>query len=163
MVKNKLNNMSGFTLIEVLVAVAIISIVAVGALTALTAATKARFQADVRTTAVTIAETTIEAIKNQTFTYKFAPGILTGADYSTVLLDLPPIPPNFRIYTLSNENHGTTLVADKMYGLPWDLATNTLIYDGNNPADPGIQKVTVIVQYDGKEIYRLADFKVLRN
>jgi prepilin-type N-terminal cleavage/methylation domain-containing protein len=161
MVKNKINSMNGFTLVEVLIAVAILAVVGVGSLTALTTATKTRAQANVRTTAVTVAETTMETIKNQSLPYKFAPNSLTGADYTDAWLDIKGnYPANFLLFTLDNAG---TQVADKVYGLPWDLNNNRIIYGETNPADPGIQKVTVIIQFNGKEIYRLADFKVRRN
>lgn len=159
--KNKLNSMSGFTLIEVLISVAILAIVGVAVLTALTGATKARFQTDVRTTAVSLADTTMETIKGASTTYIFANTSLVpdGALYT-----LPAgvtIPNNFSVYSLKNS--GTQGAINNIYGLPWDLNTNALISSGTNPADPGIQKVTIIIQFNGKEIYRLIDFKVNRN
>ncbi len=162
MLKNKSNESGGYTLVEVLIAVAIIAALGVAVLTALTTATKARAQADVRTTAVTIAVTTIEAVKNQSYPYKWAPGSLTGADYTDAWVDMIKnnYPDNFLLFTLDNDGNQ---VADKVYGLPWNLDDNVPVYGGTNPADPGIQKVTVIIQYNGEEIYRLADFKVYRN
>jgi len=161
MIRKIFESKSGFTLVEVLVGTAILALVGVGMLTALTTATKARFQADVRTTSVTIAETTIEAVKNQNLEYIFAPNTLSGADYTDVWLAIKDnYPANFEICTLDNNS---TEVANKIYGLPWDLDTNTLVYGGPNPSDPGIQKITIIVKFDGKEIFRLADFKVNRN
>jgi prepilin-type N-terminal cleavage/methylation domain-containing protein len=159
--KSRVKSMQGFTLVEILVGLAILAIVAVGALAAVTAATKARAQSDFRTTAVTIAETTVEAIKNPSLEYEFAPSSVTGADYTDAWLAIKGnFPANFLLLTLDNAGNQ---VADKVYGLPWNLDENTPVYGGPNPADPGIQKVTVIIQFEGKEIYRLADFKVNRN
>ncbi|MDD5701457.1 MAG: type II secretion system protein [Dehalococcoidales bacterium] len=149
MLKNKSNESGGYTLVEVLIAVAILAAIGVAVLTALTTATKARAQADVRTTAVTMAVTTIEAVKNQTLDYDWSPNSLTGGDYTTTWDSIKAnFPANFLLFTLDNTG---TLVADKVYGLPWNLDDNVLVYGGTNPADPGIQKVTVIIQYNGEE------------
>jgi prepilin-type N-terminal cleavage/methylation domain-containing protein len=164
MFKRKLKFRLGFTLVEVLVGLAVLSVVGVAAFSALVGSTKARAQSDVRTTAVSLADTAMETIKGAATPYVFAPTNTnpTGADYTA---NLPSIPANYHLCTLNNTN---AIVVDRVYGLPWHLSTgtgdpNVLVYGSANPADPGIQKVTIIVRYYSQEIFRLTDFKVNRN
>jgi hypothetical protein len=113
---------------------------------------------------VSLADTAMETIKGAATPYVFAPTNTnpTGADYTA---NLPSIPANYHLCTLNNTN---AIVVDRVYGLPWHLSTgtgdpNVLVYGSANPADPGIQKVTIIVRYYSQEIFRLTDFKVNRN
>ena len=62
-----MKNEKGFTLIEVLIAMAILGIVATGFLMALSTASKAIILADERTTAESLARSQMEDIKKQTY------------------------------------------------------------------------------------------------
>jgi prepilin-type N-terminal cleavage/methylation domain-containing protein len=141
----------GFTLLETLIAVMIMSIVAAAAFGAIGVATKARLEADVRTTARSIGVSQMEAV--QAGSYKNAPSAGVS-DYG-----LPVLPAGYSLFSLGRD--GVTLLADKIYGVPWDITTNT-VYIIPSPVDPGIQKITLIVEFNGNEIIRLTDFKVNR-
>ena len=76
-------NEKGFTLIEVLVALAIVSLVVVAFLTAINTAAKANIIANERTTAESLARSQMEDIKNQAYagTYLI---IATPSNYEIV-------------------------------------------------------------------------------
>jgi prepilin-type N-terminal cleavage/methylation domain-containing protein len=84
-------NEKGFTLIEVLVALAITSVVVVAFLMALNTASKAHFLANVRTTAESLARTQIEDIKNQPYDVTGAYAII-GPFPANYAIDLIPSP-----------------------------------------------------------------------
>jgi hypothetical protein len=144
-------------MVEVLVAIFVMAVVGATALLALTGATNARMQSNTRTTAVSLADSGIETIKGITTPYQIAQDVngnpLPFVDYTSYL---PEIPSGYQICTLNNAGNR---VSDKVYGVPWNITLNQAAYSTANPVDPGIQKVTLIVLFNGKEIYRLADFK----
>ena len=81
-------NERGFSLIEVLVALAILGLVAVAFLGGLATANKAMFIADKRTTAESLARTEMEYIKNQPYAVSYDPSIpddYTDAGYSATI------------------------------------------------------------------------------
>lgn len=59
----------GFTLIEVLIALALVGIIAIAFLGGLTTASRAVLTADVRTTAESLARTQMEDVKNEAYDY----------------------------------------------------------------------------------------------
>jgi prepilin-type N-terminal cleavage/methylation domain-containing protein len=150
----------GYTLVEMLVAMFVLAVVGATGLLALTGATNARMQSNTRTTAVSLADSAIETIKGSATPYQIAQDIsgnpLPFVDYTG---SLPEIPSGYQFCTLNNAGNR---VNDKVYGIPWDITTNQPAYGAANPEDPGIQKVTIIVMFNSRETYRLADFKVDR-
>lgn len=114
-------NSRGFTLIEVLIALAILAIVAVGFLSALTTASMALILADERTTAESLTRAQLEYVKSQDY---------SSAPWS---YELPSDPPSWDpSHTLPNGYSGYSLTVDA-----------SLIH----PMDDGIQKITVSVYH----------------
>jgi prepilin-type N-terminal cleavage/methylation domain-containing protein len=152
-----LHRESGFTLVEVIAAVFILAVVGSIGVVSLTTATKSRVQTDVRTTAVSLTDTIMENVKvNAGLTkYQFASG--SYARYSVLKSSLPA---DYQVWTLDSNatprNDSDTLNY-YVYGLPCNVTTGQA-----DSTDAGIQKVTIIIQYNNQEIYRLADFKVNR-
>jgi prepilin-type N-terminal cleavage/methylation domain-containing protein len=66
------NSNKGFTLIEVIVAVALLAIIGVGLLAALTGATKVLLKADTSETVRDLAQAQMEYIQNQDFSTSYA-------------------------------------------------------------------------------------------
>jgi prepilin-type N-terminal cleavage/methylation domain-containing protein len=164
-IRSEFKRHRGFTLIEVLVGIAIVATVGTSGLIGLMGATRARFHSDVRTTAVSLADTLIENVKGYSTTYLFAtPASNYVADYSAILAAVS-VPAGYTIRTLDNAG---SQVNGKIYGLPWNIKPSPTsdydqpVYNLANKTDPGIQKVTIIVFFDNQEIFRLADFKVHR-
>lgn len=135
----------GFTLIEVLVALALFGIIAIAFLGGLATASRAVFIADERTTAESLARSQLEYVKNQDYIYYSKPAhddyhlIGLGEEGSkgyTVKVEVEPIDPE------------TGEAYDEGEG----------VFDG----DDGIQKITVIVSHDDKVVITLEGYKVDR-
>jgi prepilin-type N-terminal cleavage/methylation domain-containing protein len=147
----------GYSLVEVLVALAILSIIGIMVPKVLQIVTVARVEINVRTTAENLATSQMEKIKASSY-IAAQNGI---ADYSSTIQGVPS---GYRFYTLDANNN---IVSGKIYGLPWDISNNVL-WPGTPQADPGVQKVTIIVESNAelnsqgvyKEIFQLTDFKV---
>jgi prepilin-type N-terminal cleavage/methylation domain-containing protein len=121
---------SGFTLIEVLIALALIGIIAIAFLSALSTASMALITADERATAESLARSQMEYVKNQPYDN------INDPPQYTKLPD-PEIPNGYDIVItperLDPEGDGTD-------------------------DDDGIQKITVTVSRDGEEVITLEDY-----
>jgi prepilin-type N-terminal cleavage/methylation domain-containing protein len=127
-----MKNEKGFTFIEVVIALGVLGIIAVGFLSGLGTASKALSIADERETANNLAEAQIENVKRQ----PYDDDITRPPQYSL----MPDIPDHYSIDQPLAER------------LDPDL-------DGFDD-DDGIQKITVTVRHDGKEVLTLEDYKV---
>lgn len=128
----------GFSLVEVLVALAIIGLVAVAFLLALTTAANANRIADTRTTAESLARSQLEEIKQQPY-----------IDYSEL--------GHSEYLTLSSPDY---IVPD---GYDVSFAITLLDPDGDGISDDdGLQHVLVTVEKNGSEIITLEGYKVDR-
>ena len=121
----------GFSFIEVVIALGVLGIIAVGFLSGLGTASKGLLIADERETANNLAEAQIENIKQQTYDSFNNP-----PQYSL----LPGIPSSYSI--------------DQPMAVRMDPALDGL------DNDDGIQKITVTVRHNGKEVLTLEDYKV---
>jgi len=150
--KSLMKNEKGFTLIEVLVALAILAIVGTGFLMALAIASKAIIIADERTTSESLARSQMEHVKNQ--------------DYSTINV--------YWDYTVTDSGPSSSYEPDW-----WDNAPPPSVPDGytvNVSATPlpdpensgsdlvGIQKITVSIYHNDESnpVLTLEDYKVDR-
>jgi prepilin-type N-terminal cleavage/methylation domain-containing protein len=140
----------GFTLVETLVGTTIMAIVALGGPMGLSSGTQAVLQSDKRTTAVSLANSQMEAVKTASYFYSPTGG---ASDYSGIMVGIPA---GYQIHTLDRSN---TEQPNTVYGIPWDVNSND-VYSGSNPIDPGLQKVTVIIRFQNQEIFRLIDLKI---
>ena len=130
----------GFTLIEVIIAMALLGIIAIAFLGALATASKAIIIADERATAESLARSQMEDVKNQPYDDINDPPVYQPLSY---------IPPGYSIditaVRLDPEGDGTVI-------------------DGEFD-DDGIQKITVTVIHNAnndKEVLTLEDYKVDR-
>jgi prepilin-type N-terminal cleavage/methylation domain-containing protein len=123
----------GFSLMEVMVAIALMGIVAVAFLGALSTGSKAIFIADERATAESLARSQMEYVKNQDYIDYSKSG---HAEYQKIT------PPSGYAIELS-----VTLLDPKNDG-----ATN----------DDGIQKITVIVKHQDKVVVTLEGYRSAR-
>ena len=134
-------NEKGFSLIEVLVALAILGLVAVAFLGGLATANKAMFIADKRATAESLARTEMEYVKNQDY-------ITAPWDY-----ELPSSPPSWDLdHDLPEGYNGYTAIVNA-----------ELLHD----TDDGIQKIIITVKHGteagtAKEVITIEDYKVNR-
>jgi len=132
----------GFTLIMVLVAIAILGLIAVIFAGGISTGAKGVFISDERATAESLARSQMESIKNQSYIYYSDDphdtyDIISTPDGYSIDLDVVPFDPDTA--TPYSENGG--------------------VFD----ADDGIQKITVTVDHNDKEaVFTLEDYKVDR-
>jgi prepilin-type N-terminal cleavage/methylation domain-containing protein len=116
----------GFTLIEVLIALALVGIIAIAFLSALSTASMALITADERATAESLARSQMEYVKNLDYDYD------DPYDYEQDNEEALPDHPGYFISVSVEPLHSP---------------------------DDGIQKITVIVSSDDKDIITLEDYK----
>ncbi len=149
-----IKNERGFTLIEVLIAVALVGIIAVAFLSGLATASRALVIADEHATAESLARSQMEYVKNQ--------GYITAADYDAgvpgsgeVTYDkITGIPDGYTIWSF---NRAGATVEDIIYGVPWDSQNNLPV-----DTDAGLQRIKLIIKHHGKEVITLENYKVDR-
>ncbi len=137
-----IKNEKGFSLIEVLIALALLGIIAVAFLTALSTASKALFIADERTTAESLARSQMEYVKSQLY-------IDYSADPHDVYGEITP-PAGYSI-------DSTAVPFDPDTGVPYSETGG--VFD----QDDDIQMITVTIEHpDGDEVITLEGYKVDR-
>jgi prepilin-type N-terminal cleavage/methylation domain-containing protein len=144
----------GFTLIEVLIALALFAIIAIVFAGGLATASRAVLIADVRTRAESLARTQMEAVKNPSCDYVEAPDGGVGNYYAKI-----SIPQGYSICSL-NLTTGIAVKCDPtdpVLGWPWDSEANKPV-----DVDNGLQKITLVIEHDGSEVITLEGYKVDR-
>ncbi|MBA7701122.1 hypothetical protein ES703_109853 [subsurface metagenome] len=134
-----MKNEKGFTLIGVVIALAILGVIAAGFLSGLAGASRALFTADERTTANNLAESQMEDAKNQPY-----------IDYSADPHD---------VYNTISPPTGYSV---NLTAVPFDPNTGQDYNQvgGIFEQDDGIQKITVAIEHHGREVMILEDYKV---
>jgi prepilin-type N-terminal cleavage/methylation domain-containing protein len=138
----------GFTLIEVVVAVALLGIIGVTVLSGLSTAAASLILADRRATAESLARSQMEYVKNQ----EYSPAATGGA---ANYMKIPNVPLGYTIWSVNrNEAIVNGGGGDLVIAIPWDT-------EGNTPADDdkGLQKIKLVVKYEGEEIITLEGYK----
>ncbi|UCG55222.1 MAG: prepilin-type N-terminal cleavage/methylation domain-containing protein [Dehalococcoidia bacterium] len=139
----------GYSLIEVLVSIALIAIIAVAFTMALTVSSRSLLIADERNIAESLAKSQIEYIKNQEY--------VNANDYVNDEAIYLPIDtseyPSFAVYS---ENR-TGEVASNIIGIPYDPGAGLLVTD-----DDGIQRIKLIIKNNDNNVLVLENFKVDR-
>ena len=139
-----MKNEKGFTLIEVMIAIALLGIIAVAFLGALATASRALVIADERTTAESLARSQMEYVKNQNYDATNNP-----PQYSP----LPSISGDYTITTTAEY-----FDADGDGIIEVDVTTTEVRED-----DEGIQKITVTVSHLSKpDVITLEGYKTDR-
>jgi len=136
-------NSRGFSLIEVVIAIALIGIIAVAVLSALSTASIALIIADKRATAESLARSQLEFVKNQD--YNPAPN---GGE--ATYPEITYIPDG---YTIGSFNRGDEIVED-VTGVPWDSEKHEPVYE-----DKGLQRIKLVIKHSGKVVITLEGYK----
>ncbi|HEY55002.1 MAG TPA: type II secretion system protein [Dehalococcoidia bacterium] len=152
-----MKNEKGFTLIGVMIALALLGVIAVAFLGALATASHAIIVADEHATAESIARSQMEYVKNQPYipATDYDPDVPgSGQVTYEILTVLTDIPDGYVICSI--DRNGYT-VPNAVFGVPWDS-------QNNQPADTdsGIQRISLIIMHYDKEIMTLENYKVNR-
>jgi len=124
----------GFSLIEVIIALALLGVVAIAFLSAMATGSKAIFIADERATAESLARAQLEFVRDQ--------------DYDA---DITHDPPEY------------DLIPDIPAGYEINLIPERLDPEGDGTdTDDGIQKITVVIKHHDKEIFSLVGYRTRR-
>ena len=142
-------NSTGFTLIEVLIAVAILGLVAVAFLSALTTASMALILADERTTAESLARTQLEYVKSQPFSTPCPDSPWSYQASKTIMQSPSPDEPDAWNQPLWCREHCTAhLLAAEYSGYSVIVTAQGYDADGDGWDDEGIWEITVKVYHN---------------
>ncbi len=141
-----MKNEKGFTLIEVLVSLALLGIIGSAFLGSLGTASNAIFVADEQATAESLARSQMEDIKKQAYDAIHEPpqyNILDAEDYE---------------FDYEEAGYEIVVAAERLD----PEGDGTWNEEFDIPDDDGIQKITVIINHNGGEVITLEDYKVNR-
>jgi prepilin-type N-terminal cleavage/methylation domain-containing protein len=132
----------GFTLIEVLIAIAILGTIAITLLAALSTSSMAFIVADERATAESLARSQMEYVKNQGYNCNE-----TTHQYTYDTITIPDITDISGGYSIWSYNRTGGLVPT-VIGIAWNSTSNQ-----PDTCDTGIQKIALLIKHQDKEIF----------
>lgn len=145
----------GFTLIEVLLAVALLGVIGLAIFSGLATASKVMFTADERATAESLARSQMEAVKELVYVPdNNSDGIAT---YENAKINVPS---GYEIWSFivvdgnDVEYHDTET---DIVGVPWNSVSNQAVDE-----DAGQQRIKLIVYHLDKPLFTLEEYKVDR-
>lgn len=125
----------GFTLIEVLLAIALLGVIAIAFMSALSTASTVLIVADERTTAESLARRQMEYVKSQGYRPE---SVVTDPIYQKI----GGIPEGYSIWSVNRDGE---IVAD-IVGIPWDSESNKPV-----DTDIGLQKIALVLIHKDRE------------
>lgn len=140
-----MKNEKGFSLIEVLVALALLGIIAAAFLGGIATASKAALIADKRTNAESLARTQMEYVREQA--YSIAPWDYTVTSSQRSSTDQPS--------WWNNDN-------PPLFSNNYDGYTANVIAELLHDTDDGIQQITVTVSHGGEAVITLKSYRSVR-
>jgi prepilin-type N-terminal cleavage/methylation domain-containing protein len=147
----------GFSVIEVMVAMALLGIIGVAFLGALSTAFKVNYITDERTTAESLIRSQVEYVKGQDYrsAVTYDAGVPGSGEAIYLKIDDSGIPEG---YTIKGVNRAGDAVENTIYGVPWDsLNDQPLVTDG------GFQRIEAVIKHlDKEEVITLEAYKVNR-
>lgn len=138
---------TGFTFIEVLIALLVFSIFAGTFLTGLATSARLVILADEKTTAESLARSQMESLKTQQ--YVAAVGTNTEASYDRTSSSSS----GYGIWSVGRSD----VEVDGIVGVPWDSSTNS-----ESPTDTGLQRIKLVIKHGTKNVLTLEVFKADR-
>ena len=139
-------NSRGFSMLEVVIAIALLGIIAVSVLSSLQTAALALISADRRATSESLARSQMEYVKQQDY-------IPAESGSEATYLKIEINPDELPSYTIHGVNREDTIVND-VVGVPWDSGNSTAVYQDNE-----LQRIIVIIKHDDKVLVTLEDYK----
>ncbi len=146
---------SGFTFIEVLVALAIMSAFAVTFLGGLATSSRAVMLADERLTAETLARSQMEYVKIESYIAVTVPAEV--ASYERIGLSELDVSSGYSIWSWGRAVEGAKQEVDGVVGVPWDA-----LNDSETSVDYGLQKISLVIKHGEKIVLELEDYKANR-
>lgn len=143
----------GFTLIEVLIALALFAIIAIVFAGGLSTASRAVLTADVRTRAESLARTQMESVKNQGYVNATSPA--WQATYDKI--SATDIPTGYLICSCNRTGSVVNCTSTGIVAVAWNSATNNF-----STSETGLQKITLVIKHDDREVIRLEGYKLDR-
>jgi Tfp pilus assembly protein PilV len=134
--RNKNIKEAGFTFVEVLIAILLMSLVGLGIFTAMAVSSKHTINADVRSTAESVARSELEYVKNLPYDAVNYPPAYTGLSIATLGLD-----------------------ANWTFSLSYPASRLDPKGDGTT-TDDGLQKIIVTVFYKGTTVLIVQGYKL---
>ena len=136
----------GFTLIEVLIALALFAIIAIVFAGGLATASRAVLIADVRTRAESLARTQMESVKNEGYNDTLVAGQVTYPQ-------IPSIPAGYSIWSYNR----TDGIVPSVIGVPWDSSTGQPYQPSSE--DNGLQRIKLVIKHDGTAVLTMEGYK----
>jgi prepilin-type N-terminal cleavage/methylation domain-containing protein len=127
----------GFTMIEVLIAIAILGIISIGFLSALATSSLSVALGDERTVAESLARRQMEYVKNQGYN----PASVLNNNNPTYQ-KITGIPEGYSIWSVNR----TGGIDANIVGIPWDSGNNTPV-----TKDVGLQKIALVIKHKDRE------------
>jgi prepilin-type N-terminal cleavage/methylation domain-containing protein len=137
----------GFSMLEVVIAIALLGIIAISVLSALQTAALALISADQRATAESLARSQMEYVRVQD--YNEAPLGGQSEAYESIEIN-PDESPGYTIWSVNRDDE---IVSD-VIGVPWNSGNNTAVYK-----DVGLQRIKIVIKHDDKVVVTLEDYK----
>jgi prepilin-type N-terminal cleavage/methylation domain-containing protein len=129
----------GFTLVEVLITVALIGVIAVAFFSFMSAAASALIHADERTIAESLARSQMEYVKNQGYNS-------TQPGGEAIYEEIAPIPDGYSICSVNRDGE----IVNDVIGIPWDSAGNKTAI-----SDTGLQMVALVIKHQDAGGYKV--------
>jgi len=143
----------GFSLAEVMLAIALLGIVSVAFLGAMSTASKAIFIADEQATAESLARSQMEYVKSLAYiTAAGSPPSGPQAVYNGAKISVPS---GYEIRSINRAGNEDT--SANIIGVPWNSQTGQPL-----GTDGGLQRVKLVIKHIDKQVLTLEGFKVKR-
>jgi len=134
----------GFTLVEVLITIALIGAIALAFFSFMSAAASTLIHADERTIAESLARSQLEFVKNQGYNSTLVGGEAT-------YLKIANIPPGYTICSINGDDEDNEPVncgaSDPIIGVPWDSAHNDTA-----TTDTGLHMIALVIKHQDRVI-----------
>jgi Tfp pilus assembly protein PilV len=144
--KNIIKNQKGIAFIETLIALVILGLIGTAFMLALSVSSKAIITSDELTISESLARSQIEFVKQQPYDPAAAGGEGT-------YLKIGDIPAGYTIWSIDS----SSAVVVAIVGVPWDSQTGIAA-----ASDSGLQKIRLVIQHHGQEVYTMEGYKVNR-
>jgi len=144
--KSIIKNQKGIAFIETLIALVILGLIGAAFMVALSVSSKAIITSDELTISESLARSQIEFIKQQPYDPAAAGGEGT-------YLKVSNIPTGYTIWSVDS----SSTVVSAIVGVPWNSQTGTAAV-----SDSGLQKIRLVIQHHGQEVYSMEGYKVDR-